>query len=173
MTRADRIVLVSTGGTIDKSYDAPTEQLVNAHAVVDEMVAALRLPDLEVERVELMNVDSGDMTDDERRAVVDRVRREAARDDVDGVVLTHGTTTLAVTGDLLADEEPPPTPIVLTGAMVPHVVRRSDALQNLTEALFGARVLAPGVYVVMHGRALSFPGPRKDLDSLTFVVNGP
>ena len=60
-------------------------------------------------------------------------------------------------------------PVVLTGAMRPFEMKRSDALQNLTEALFATGVLGPGVYVVAHGRALPFPGVRKDKDSGTFV----
>lgn len=53
-------------------------------------------------------------------------------------------------------------PLILTGAMRPYEFRDSDALQNVTEALFGARLLDPGVYAVMHNRALRFPGVRKD-----------
>jgi hypothetical protein len=45
---------------------------------------------------------------------------------------------------------------------------RSDALQNLTEALFATAALAPGVYVAAHGRALRFPGVQKDRDRGTF-----
>lgn len=169
MAATTRVVLISTGGTIDKSYDAPTEQLVNAHAVVDEMIAALRLPDVVIERIELMNVDSGDMTEADHASISTRALEAAGRPDVDGVVVTHGTTRLAVTGATIVAAGPPAAPVVLTGAMVPHVVRHGDALQNLTEALFGARVLDAGVYVVMHGRALRFPGPEKDAERLTFV----
>ena len=62
-------------------------------------------------------------------------------------------------------------PIVLTGAIRPFEMKRSDALQNLTEALFAAAVLGPGVYVVAHGRALPFPGVRKDHGTGTFVAS--
>ncbi len=60
-------------------------------------------------------------------------------------------------------------PIVLTGAMRPFEMKSSDALQNLTEAIFAAGVLPPGVYCVAHGRALAFPGVRKDVERGTFV----
>ena len=36
--------------------------------------------------------------------------------------------------------------------MVPLGFENSDALQNLTESLIAARLLAPGVYVVMHNQ---------------------
>jgi L-asparaginase len=87
------------------------------------------------------------------------------------VVVLHGTDTLTVTGEtLLAALPEMPVPVVLTGAMRPFEMRRSDALQNLTEAIFAAGVLAPGVYCVAHGRALAFPGVVKDHRRGTFVL---
>ena len=61
--------------------------------------------------------------------------------------------------------------MVLTGAMRPFEMKRSDALQNLTEAIFATDVLPAGVYCVAHGRALRFPGPRKDRQRGTFVLD--
>ena len=63
----------------------------------------------------------------------------------------------------------PRVPIVLTGAMRPWELRRTDALQNLTEALMAVQLLPPGVFAVMHGSALAFPGVRKDYKLGTFV----
>jgi L-asparaginase len=48
-------------------------------------------------------------------------------------------------------------------------MKHSDALQNLTEAIFATGILPPGVYCVAHGRALVFPGVRKDPERGTFV----
>jgi L-asparaginase len=52
--------------------------------------------------------------------------------------------------------------------MRPYEFRDSDALQNVTEALLAARILAPGVYVVMHNRVVTFPGVVKDQQRLEF-----
>ncbi|MFY9825521.1 MAG: asparaginase domain-containing protein [Thermoanaerobaculia bacterium] len=82
----------------------------------------------------------------------------------------HGTDTLALTGEHLhAQLGGPRVPVVLTGAMRPFEMKHSDALQNLTEAVFATGVLPPGVYCVAHGRALAFPGVRKDTERGTFV----
>ncbi|MFW6012095.1 MAG: asparaginase domain-containing protein [bacterium] len=87
-----------------------------------------------------------------------------------GIVILHGTDTLTRTGDRLLEAFPdPPVPVVLTGAMRPFEMKRSDALQNLTEALFASRALRPGIYCAAHGRALRFPGVRKDRRRGTFV----
>ena len=62
--------------------------------------------------------------------------------------------------------------IVLTGAMRPSEMRRTDATQNVTEALVAVQLLAPGVYVAMHNRVLQFPGVIKDPKLGTFVRAG-
>jgi len=85
------------------------------------------------------------------------------------VVVVHGTDTLSVTGEVLQEGLDNLTiPVVLTGAMRPYEFRDTDSLQNVTEALLAARLLAPGVYVVIHNRVLSFPGVYKDRQALTF-----
>jgi L-asparaginase len=60
-------------------------------------------------------------------------------------------------------------PVVLTGAMRPYELRRTDSVQNLTEALCAVQVVPPGVYVAMHNKVLAFPGVRKDYERMTFV----
>jgi L-asparaginase len=60
-------------------------------------------------------------------------------------------------------------PVILTGAMTPLGFEGSDALQNLTESLLAARLLSPGVFVVMHGQVFPVARVRKDKDRATFV----
>jgi len=167
-----RIRLITTGGTIEKVYDEHTGELVNRRSIVRRMLSELRLEDVEVETVELMSKDSLDMTEEDRARVVEAVRSALAEGPTPvGVVVLHGTDTLTDTGDRLFEALPdPPVPVVLTGAMRPFEMKRSDALQNLTEALFATRALAPGVYCVAHGRALRFPGIAKDRLHGTFVA---
>ncbi len=165
------ITLVTTGGTIEKTYDEQTGELANRRSIVHRMLAELRLEDTAVTVRELMSKDSLEMTDDDRARIVAAVREAAGEDEsCRGVVVLHGTDTLAKTGErLLADLPRPRLPIVLTGAMRPFEMKSSDALQNLTEAIFAAGLLPPGVYCVAHGRALAFPGVRKDVERGTFV----
>ena len=168
-----RLALVTTGGTIEKTYDEATGALVNRVTLVRRMLTELRLEDTDVEVVEVMHKDSLEMDAADRRQILDAVlgalsRRGAER--FDGVVLLHGTDTLTETGEVLAAGLGDLlVPVVLTGAIRPFEMRRSDALQNLTEALFATGTLEPGVYVVAHGRALRLPGARKDRELQTFV----
>jgi L-asparaginase len=169
-----RVALVTTGGTIEKTYDERTGELANRRSIVPRMLSELRLEDTEVTVHELMSKDSLEMTEDDRarivKAVCDAGAGEGASGGCVGVVVLHGTDTLAETGERLAAGIPRPrVPIVLTGAMRPFELKSSDALQNLTEAIFATGVLPPGVYCVAHGRVLAFPGVKKDVARGTFV----
>lgn len=165
---AKRICIISTGGTIEKTYDELDGILSNRVSVLDVMLAGLVHDGLEFARVPLMNKDSRDMSDADHSLIARTAGTMA--ESFDGVIVVHGTDTLTQTGDrmvaLLGD---PRVPIVLTGAMRPYELRRTDAVQNLTEALLAVQFLAPGIYVVMHSSALRFPGIIKDYERGTFV----
>ncbi|HYU35076.1 MAG TPA: asparaginase domain-containing protein [Thermoanaerobaculia bacterium] len=165
-----RVTLITTGGTIEKTYDELSGELANRRSIVHRMLSELRLEDVEVKDVPLMTKDSLDMDDADRERIVQEVRGAVEERDTSGIVILHGTDRLAVTGERILSEIPSPrVPVVLTGAMRPFEMKHSDALQNLTEAIFAVGVLPPGVYCVAHGRALKFPGVRKDTERGTFV----
>ena len=167
------VTLITTGGTIEKTYDERTGELENRRSIVHRMLEELRLEDTQVSVLELMSKDSLDMTEADRKRVVEAVRL-ADEGECSGIVVLHGTDTLERTGVRLVDEiAAPRVPVVLTGAWRPYEMKRSDALQNLTEALFAAGNLPPGIYAVAHGRALSFPGVAKDRERGTFVSTPP
>jgi L-asparaginase len=162
------IALISTGGTIEKTYDELAGVLENRVSVLDVMLASLQLHGVEIERISLMNKDSLDMTDADHRLIAATAGSAAATHD--GVVIVHGTDRLATSGErIVADLGTPRVPIVLTGAMRPYVMRNTDALQNLTESLLAVQLLAPGVWVAMHNQVLQFPGVVKDPGRGTFV----
>lgn len=163
-----RICIVSTGGTIEKTYSELGGELSNRLdepvKVLDVMLGQLELPEVEVARVSLMNKDSLEMTEADHALIAETVAREL---DLHGaVVVVHGTDRLATTGERilehLASRNALVGPVVLTGAMRPFELRRTDAVQNLTEALLAVRLLPPGVYCVMHNEVLPFPGVVKD-----------
>lgn len=165
-----KVTLITTGGTIEKTYDEATGRLENRRSIVRRMLGRLRLDDVEVSIVELLSKDSLDMVDEDRQKIVGAVRAAMSTPGCAGVVILHGTDTLATTGELVCrDIANPSAPIVLTGAMRPFEMEESDSLQNLTEAIFATGVLGGGVYCVAHGKALKFPGVTKDRTRGTFV----
>lgn len=171
MRRAEdtlKIALLSTGGTIEKTYDETDGSLRNVGSVLRVLLESLRLPSLEITYQAVMSKDSLEMTPGDRETILEAVR--VAVSDHDAVLVVHGTDTLAETGEHLHAGLPGlDRPVLLTGAFRPFEFRDTDAYQNVTEALLAARLLPAGVYAVMHNRALAFPGVRKDRSRRTFT----
>jgi L-asparaginase len=163
-----RTYLLTTGGTIEKVYSEQSGAVENRAAKLDRYLRMLRLPDTEIRIVYLMNKDSLEMTQDDRVEV--RVRVAEILPEGAPVVISHGTDTMVETGLYLQQAFPQlNAPVILTGAMTPLGFEGSDGLQNLTESLLAARLLSPGVYVVMHGQVFPVGSVRKDKDNATFV----
>lgn len=163
-----KIILISTGGTIEKTYCELSGILNNDVSVLDIMLTRLDLYGIEIERLGLMNKDSLDMSDEDHTLIAATAIRGSQTHD--GVVIVHGTDRLTATGDkILALNEALGGPIVLTGAMRPYALRNTDAIQNLVEALLAVQLCDKGVYVAMHNRVLAFPGVTKDRQLGTFV----
>ncbi len=163
-----RIYLLSTGGTLEKVYSEQRGVVENRAAKLDRYLCLLRLPDAEIRAESLMNKDSLEMTGADRVQVRDRVAQLLA--DGAPIVLTHGTDTMVETGLFLEQSFPAlKVPVILTGAMTPLGFEGSDGLQNLTESLLAARLMAPGVYIVLHGQVFPVSKTRKDKDRATFV----
>jgi L-asparaginase len=160
-----RIVILGTGGTIagaaadrfdNVGYTAAqlsVEQLVDA-------VPALAAVDLECEQV--AQVDSKDMSLKVWQRLAQRVAHHAARPDVAGLVVTHGTDTVEETAFFLQRALAPAKPVVLTAAMRPATALQPDGPQNLLDAVTVAREPgARGVVVVVAGRAHDAADVRK------------
>ena len=166
-----RVAIVSTGGTIEKTYCAQNGALLNEASVLDVLLAGLEMPGLDIVRRSILNMDSLEMTSEHHCTIVEEV--ENLLEDHDGIVVVHGTDRLARTGELIYERllgsGQLTRPVVLTGAMRPYELRTSDASQNVTEALLAVQLLDPGVYCVMHGCVLPFPGVVKDSERGTFV----
>ena len=154
-----RIAVVATGGTIAGAGTAPGDVASAAYrsAVVsaDELLAAVpglrRLAALQAEQ--LFQIDSADFTDDKLLALARHVAALCARDDVDGVVVTHGTDTMEESAYFLHLVVKSAKPIVLTGAMRPGTAPAADGPANLLHAVAVAAHASSagrGVLVVMN-----------------------
>lgn len=162
-----KVHLITTGGTIEKIYSEQTGQVENLIAKIDRYLQLLRLPDAEIEVTPLLNKDSLEMTDEDRELVLRVVRERVVEAPV---VITHGTDTMVETGQLLKRRLTDlKYPVILTGAMTPLGFERSDGLQNMTESLFAARTLPPGVWIVIHGQVFDVDNARKDRENARFV----
>lgn len=159
---AGPIRILITGGTFDKEYDELTGRLYFQESHLPEMLKLGRCA-LPVHTRTLMMIDSLEMTDADRRLIVEQCRAAGER----RIVITHGTDTMTDTAAALAAEIHDKT-IVLTGAMVPYKFGSSDGLFNLGSALAFVQTLPPGVYVAMNGRYFQAGKVRKNREAGVF-----
>jgi L-asparaginase len=159
------VVVLGTGGTIaGTSVDASDNVGYTAAqlgvALLVRAVPALAGAALEAEQV--AQVDSKDMSHAVWRELALRCARHLARDEVTGIVVTHGTDTLEETAWFLQRVLAPSKPIVLTGAMRPATALQSDGPQNLLDAVSVARTDgARGVVAVLGGQVHGARDVRK------------
>jgi L-asparaginase len=163
------IYVITAGGTIEKGYSERSGSVGNFKNKIEQYLRLLRLPDSAVNVVPLLNKDSLEMNDADRELILGTVK--ALCTETAPIVITHGTDTMVETGLFLKRSLPGVRiPVVLTGAMAPLGFEASDGLQNLTESLFAARVLSPGIYIVMHNQAFPIDCVRKDHTLGRFVA---
>jgi len=153
---ATAIRIFITGGTFDKTYDEISGRLQFQDTHIREMLRLGRCR-LAVEVRTLMMVDSLEMTDADRRLILESCRSAAEEQ----ILITHGTDTMTDTARVLGEAALQKT-IVLTGAMVPYAFGSSDGLFNLGSALSFVQALPNGVYVAMNGRCFAWDDVEKN-----------
>ncbi|MGL6161539.1 asparaginase [Microbulbifer sp.] len=162
------IRILTTGGTIEKSYSEADGTLKNRASIIrDGLIASLRLPYTHLELESVLNKDSLEMDDGDRQLIADAIARTAGQGEP--IVVLHGTDTMSNTAEYCHRAlGKPPVAVVFTGAMKPMGFIDSDARQNVTEALLAARLLPPGFYIAFHNRVFEVPGVRKNRETGTF-----
>lgn len=154
-----RIAVLATGGTIAGSAadSAQTAGYQAGVVGVDKLLAAV--PGLanvaRIDAEQVASIDSKDMPLALWATLAERVNALLASDDVDGVVITHGTDTLEETAYLLHLTVKHAKPVVLTAAMRPSSALSADGPLNLLGAVTVAASPAArgqGVLVAFNNR---------------------
>jgi L-asparaginase type I len=132
-----KIMLIYTGGTIGMDYTeqglAPVTGLFKSQ--LNNLVS---FTDVELELLEYSNlIDSSDINLANWQQIIHDIAENYEK--YDGFVVIHGTDTMAYTASMLAFAlRGLAKPVVVTGAQLPLVHRRSDGWNNLIEAIFAA-----------------------------------
>jgi L-asparaginase len=131
-----KVVIVATGGTIAMKIDPATGGPVPALSGEDLVSAVPELKDLAViEVVEFSNIPSDYMTPDRWVNLSKTVDEVLSKEDVKGVIITHGTDTLEETAfflDLTLNSE---KPVVCIGAQRSASEKDTDGPRNLLNAV--------------------------------------
>ena len=156
-----KVYILATGGTIAGSGSSATKSNYSAGQVaigtlLDAVPAIKDVADVEGEQV--VNIGSQDMSDEVWLVLAKRVNELLAREDVDGVVITHGTDTMEETAFFLSLVVKSDKPVVLVGAMRPSTAISADGPANLYNAVVTAASKASldrGVLVCMNGKVFA------------------
>ena len=131
-------VILGTGGTIAGRAAKAADNVgyVAGEVGVDELIKAVPpLQGMSLEWEQVAQIDSKDMGLAVWQRLAERVAHHLARDEVQGVVITHGTDTLEETAWFLQTVLAPQKPVVLTCAMRPATALVPDGPQNLLDAV--------------------------------------
>ena len=162
---ASTVVVLGTGGTIAGTSAQAGDNIgySAAQRTVAELVRgvpALAGVALEIEQV--AQLDSKDMDHAVWRTLALRCAQHLARDEVAGLVVTHGTDTLEETAWFLQRVLAPAKPVVMSAAMRPATALQSDGPQNLLDAVTVAQLQgARGVVAVLGGQLFGARDVRK------------
>ena len=153
-----KIMIIGTGGTIagtGNGASALTEYRAGSIGVQELMQA---VPTLEgygpFESIQFSNIDSSEMSPYRWVRLALLINDIAKRDDIAGIVITHGTDTMEETAYFLHLTVDVDIPVVMTGSMRPATALSADGPVNLLQAVQVARsenAWNQGVLVVMNG----------------------
>lgn len=156
--KGTKIMMIGTGGTIagtGNGSSALTEYRAGSIGVDDLMQAVPALEEYgPFESVQFSNIDSSEMSPYRWGHLAMLVNEVAKRDDIGGIVITHGTDTMEETAYFLQLTVNTCKPVVMTGSMRPATALSADGPVNLLQAVQVARsknAWNQGVLVVMNG----------------------
>ena len=150
------VVILATGGTIAGAAASGTQAAYTSGAVtIDAMIAAVpgmtNMANIKGEQIS--NVGSQDMSFDIMLKLAKRINELQKQSDVDGIVVTHGTDTMAETAFFLNLVVKGDKPVVMVGSMRPSTAVSADGPLNLYNAVGVAvdpNARGRGVLVVMN-----------------------
>jgi len=157
----EELLVVTTGGTIDKIYfdDKSDYQIGDPQIgrMLQELGVAFRFTVIPIIRKDSLHI-----TAEDRELVRATIAAQPARH----VLVTHGTDSMVETARILATVED--KTIVLTGALSPARFRGSDAEFNIGCAVGAVQSRPPGVYIAMNGRIWDPARVRKNVEANRF-----
>lgn len=151
-----KAAVIFTGGTISMKVDERLKSAIPALSDEEIMATVSGIDRIaEIESLHFGSLPSPHITIDNMFSLADEVKRFQDREDIRGVVVTHGTDTLEETAyflDLLNDSN---KPVVVTGAMRNGSELGYDGPANLSAAICTAcaeESRGQGVLVVMNNQ---------------------
>lgn len=145
-----KLLLLSTGGTI---ASVTSDDGLRPGESGEELLKNLGAMPFDVTVKDILEMDSSNIQPEEWELIAKKIYEN--RHDYDGIVVSHGTDTMAYTASMLTFMLPNiDLPVVLTGSQVPMNVPLSDAPDNLSLAFAAAAKCQPGIYLAFNRKVL-------------------
>ena len=145
-----KILLLTTGGTI---ASLPSSDGLQPQQKGSDLLSIMGSVPYSITVHDILNLDSTNIQPEEWQLIAEKVY--TLRKGYDGVVITHGTDTMAYTASMLTFMLPGiDLPVVLTGSQLPMSHPLSDAPGNLRCAIEMAASGIPGVFIAFDRKIL-------------------
>ena len=165
MTSRKKILLISTGGTFNKTYNPKNGELeIDKNSSALQTIASKWLCEFEI--LNIIGKDSLEITNHDRLELLSTIHQSSYQ----SIIIIHGTDTMDVTAEYLAEAELEKT-IVITGAMVPYSLDATEATANLASAYGYIHTLEKnGVFIAMNGIMDNFEKVKKNRKEGKFTL---
>jgi L-asparaginase len=133
-----RVIVLATGGTIAGAQTSQADAgYTSGKFSVDDLIKAIpRLKDIaQLSGEQIANIGSQTMTHEVWLKLAARCNELLAAEDINGIVITHGTDTMEETGYFLSLVLKSDKPVVLVGSMRPATAISADGPINLYNAV--------------------------------------
>ena len=145
-----KLILLATGGTI---ASVAGENGLTPGISGAKLLEKVNLSGVEITCRDVFALDSSNVQPEEWRVLAAAAFHAAQ--EADGVVITHGTDTMAYSAAALSFMlHGLRAPVVFTGSQLPMGHLLSDAPMNLAEAVETARTAPPGVYITFNHKII-------------------
>ena len=147
-----KILIISTGGTFNC---VQTEEGLKPQFDESKLRESLKPVTSECELIfeNLFLIDSCNVVPKHWKLIAECVNKYYKSQD--GIVIIHGTDTLAYTSSMLSHMlKGIPIPVIITGSQLSIVNPVADALENMRVAIYMAKNNYPGVFVVFNRKIM-------------------
>ena len=147
-----KLLVLATGGTIaSKKGSEGLEPDLSIDKIINMVCGLSDYYDITAK--DILNLDSSNIQPEEWQFIAKNIDREYKN--YDGIVITHGTDTMAYTASALSYMlQGIPIPVVLTGSQLPVLHPLTDAISNLGAALAFAASGIGGIYLAFNRKII-------------------
>lgn len=147
-----KILVLATGGMIASEI---SDMGLKPHVSVQDIISgSIPSDDLyQIDAQDILTLDSSNIQPEEWQIIAEKIA--ALYESYDGIVITHGTDTMAYTASalsfMLSDL---PVPVVITGSQLPYFHPLTDATDNIRCAVAMAATGIPGIFLAFNRKVM-------------------